>query len=223
MSLGSVDITYEISETSIAFLDVVFCISGDRITSCIYYKPTDSHSYLRYDSHHPKACRDNIPFSQFLRLRRNCSGDADFNRESSRMAQFFADRGYPPEIVNRARIRASAIERQESLRSRESVTSSKIPLVLPYNQIHCKISGIIHRNSKILSEDPEIGAIFSGNIITAYKRTTNLRDSLVHSGLPQVELPGSFPCGKPRCVTCPHIRNDTVIVCPSQEIILMYL
>ena len=154
MSLGSVDITYEISETSIAFLDVVFCISGDRITSCIYYKPTDSHSYLRYDSHHPKACRDNIPFSQFLRLRRNCSGDADFNRESSRMAQFFADRGYPPEIVNRARIRASAIERQESLRSRESVTSSKIPLVLPYNQIHCKISGIIHWNSKILSKDP---------------------------------------------------------------------
>jgi hypothetical protein len=40
-------------------------VESDKISSSIFYKPTDSHSYLRYDSHHPKTCKDSIPFSQF--------------------------------------------------------------------------------------------------------------------------------------------------------------
>ena len=70
--------TWEISETSVSFLDILVSINGNRLTTSVFYKPTDSHSYLLYSSFHPNHTKRSIPFSQFLRLRRLCSEDEDF-------------------------------------------------------------------------------------------------------------------------------------------------
>ena len=43
----------------------------------------------------PYSCKSSIPYSQFLRLRRICSDDADFDIEAAKMETFFAARGYP--------------------------------------------------------------------------------------------------------------------------------
>ena len=67
--------TWEISDTSLAFIDIkISCTS-------VYYKPTDSHSYLLYSSSHPSHVKNSIPFSQFPRLRRLCCDDSDFFRK----------------------------------------------------------------------------------------------------------------------------------------------
>ena len=66
--------TWEISETSIAFLDIKVSINDNGLSSSVHYKPTDSHSYLLHSSSHPSHVKNAIPFSQFLRLRRfKCS------------------------------------------------------------------------------------------------------------------------------------------------------
>ncbi len=70
--------TWEISETSVSFLDILISINGNRLVTSVFYKPTDSHSYLLYSSSHPNHTKRSIPFSQFLRLRRLCSEDEDF-------------------------------------------------------------------------------------------------------------------------------------------------
>ena len=62
--------TWEISETSVSFLDILVTINDNRLVTSVFYKPIDSHSYLLYSSSHPKWL---IPFSQFLRLRCLCS------------------------------------------------------------------------------------------------------------------------------------------------------
>ena len=136
------------------------------------------------------------------------------------MVDFFTNRGYPAHIIHRALERAASMDRQTILRSRVSTSnSSKIPLVLPFDHINRKISAIIHKNVKILTEDENVGPIFADNtIITAYKRTSNLKDLLVHSRIPQEVIPGTFPCGRTRCVTCPHILNTTEIVGPRGSI-----
>jgi len=36
--------TFNISETSLSFLDLCLCISDDKISTSIHYKPTDTHS-----------------------------------------------------------------------------------------------------------------------------------------------------------------------------------
>eukprot|EP00061_Rhincodon_typus_P006236 g26668.t1 len=58
--------TWTISNTSLSFLDLSVSMSGDRLKTDIYFKPTDSHSYLDYTSSHPPSCKNAIPYSQFL-------------------------------------------------------------------------------------------------------------------------------------------------------------
>ena len=68
--------TWEISDTSSAFLDIKISIEGNVLCTSVHNKPTDSHSYLLYSSSHPPHVKNSIPFSQFLRLRRLCADDS---------------------------------------------------------------------------------------------------------------------------------------------------
>ena len=96
--------TWEISETSLAFLDIKVSIRGNVLCTSVHYKPTDSHSYLLYSSSHPSHVKNSIPYSQFLRLRRLCSDDSDFSSKSEEMCQFFEKRGYPVSVVKKRAI-----------------------------------------------------------------------------------------------------------------------
>ena len=91
--------TWEISDTSLAFLDIKISIEGSGLCTIVYYKPTDSHSYLWYSSSQPAHVKNFIPFSQFLRLRRLCCDDSDFSEKSEAMCQSFDKRGYPVSVV----------------------------------------------------------------------------------------------------------------------------
>ena len=71
--------TWEICDTSLAFLDIKISIEGNSLSTSVYYKPTDSHSYLLYSSSHPSHVKNSILLSQFLRFRCLCSNDSDFS------------------------------------------------------------------------------------------------------------------------------------------------
>ena len=57
--------TWEISETSVTFLDINISVQDNKLATSVHYKPTDSHSYLLYSSSHPSLVKDSIPYSQF--------------------------------------------------------------------------------------------------------------------------------------------------------------
>ena len=44
--------TWDISNTSLAFLDIKVSVEGNGLCTSVHYKPTDSHSYLLYSSVH---------------------------------------------------------------------------------------------------------------------------------------------------------------------------
>ena len=79
-------LTWEISDTSLAFLDIKVSIEGNGLCTSVHYKPTDSHNYLLYSSSHPSHVKNSIPYSQFLRLRRLCSDDSDFSLNQRKCA-----------------------------------------------------------------------------------------------------------------------------------------
>ncbi|KAL9984029.1 hypothetical protein ACROYT_G006285 [Oculina patagonica] len=79
--------TWSISEEAVSFLDLCIKPSGHRLTTTIHYKETDTHSYLNYFSSHPVRCKQSIPFSQLLRLKRICSEADDFNERSKEMVK----------------------------------------------------------------------------------------------------------------------------------------
>ena len=145
-----------------------------------------------------------IPYSQFLRLRRLCSDDKDFEKKSSEMKSFFVQRDYPTHLLDTAVQRASSIPRSDTLKQRlESVSEDKIPLVVTFHPFNYKVRDIIRRNFHILKNDLETSSIFSDNPLISFRRNKNIRDSLVHSVLRQnLSAPaGTFPCSRTRCNT----------------------
>ena len=59
---------WEISETSVSFLDIKVSINCNGQSNSAHFKPTLSHSL--HSSSHPSHVKNYIMFSQFLRLRR---------------------------------------------------------------------------------------------------------------------------------------------------------
>ena len=195
----AIKLTHSISEVSLPFLDINLSITGSRLTTSVYYKTTDSHSYLSYNSSHPPNCINSIPYSQFLRLRRLCSDDTDFSTKAEEMMSFFIQRGYPSHILDAALTRASNTSNQPS----KDANANRIPLVITYHPTNSKIVRILMKNYKLLQECPDTMEIFKELPIVAYRRDKNLSDILVHSADPaQPTQPGTTTCSRRICLTC---------------------
>ena len=164
----SLQFTWEISETSVSFLDILVSINGNKLTTSVFYKPTDSHSYLLYSSSHPSHTKRSIPFSQFLRLRRLCSEDEDFHTKSLEMRNFFVQRGYPTPLLDTALTKATQIPRSDTLTDSAVNVSKKIPLVLTYHPFNFKVRDVIRKNFHIPKDDPETSSIFPDNPLVSF-------------------------------------------------------
>ena len=210
--------TWEISETSLAFLDIKVSIRGNVLCTSVHYKPTDSHSYLLYSSSHPSHVKNSIPYSQFLRLRRLCSDDSDFSSKSEEMCQFFEKRGYPVSVVKAGHHRAQQFDRQSSLQTSQKDKNDRIPFTLTFHPHNHAVKSIILSNFKLLQNDPETGRIFSQPPLISFKRDKNVGNFLVRSALKTNEQPGTFKCARSRCKTCLFIVNTSKISGPKRSV-----
>ena len=215
--------TWEISETSVSFLDILVSINGNKLFTSLFYKHTDSHRYLLFSSSHTKR---SIPFSQFLRLRRICSEDEDCLARSLEMRHFFVQRGYPTSLLETAFSKASQIPRSDTLTDPVSnVTgNNKIPLVLNYHPFNFKVRDVINKNFHILKNDPETSSTFSDNPLVSFRHNKNIRETLVHSSLAQASTSqkGTFPCLSSICKTCDFVDSTTIVSAPKSEFHIKY-
>ena len=147
----------------------------------MYYKPTDSHSYLLHSSSHPNHVKKSIPFSQFLRLRRLCSDELDFSNKSEEMLQFFKNRGYPDSVVNTAQERAQTTNQQSAPQTSQKEENQRIPFTLTFHPLNLPVKNIILKNFKLLQNDNETSRIFSLPPLISFKRIKNISDFLVRS------------------------------------------
>ena len=91
----SITFTHEISYKSVNFLDtkVIKDVQGN-ISTDIFQKPTDTHSYLHWTSAYPPHLKQSIPYSQALRLRRICSSTRVLDQRILEYSNFFVACGY---------------------------------------------------------------------------------------------------------------------------------
>ena len=221
----SLKFTWAISDDKLPFLDPYLKPSSNRLITTIHYKETDSHSYLKYSSSHPVRCKNSIPYSQLLLLRRICSEERDFEAKSKEMAGFLLRRDYPPAVVDQAlrRVKSTSCDTAMLKSSASNSRQQSIPLVLTFHPINAQIKNIMTRNFDLLKSDSDAKEVFqSVRILRAYRRDTNLRDALVRSCLSTPTLaerdPGTFPCGRPRCVTCAHTNPSQTVETPGSQV-----
>lgn len=92
---------YDLKE--INFLDI--CIRKDLnggLSSKLFRKETVGNTLLHADSIHTDSLKKSIPFCQFLRIRRNCTTDEDFQREYDELTTRLLSRGYTKTTLKKA-------------------------------------------------------------------------------------------------------------------------
>ncbi|CAJ0947719.1 unnamed protein product [Ranitomeya imitator] len=113
--------TYEVGGREISFLDVKLSIEDNgSIRTTLFRKPTAANGLLRWESYHPTPLKRGIPKGQFLRLRRNCSENGDYQNKARDLKKRFTDRGYPRALLEEANQYAKTIERTTLLHPRKN-------------------------------------------------------------------------------------------------------
>ena len=218
----TIKFTSESSLTNVNFLDTVVHLNDDNtLTTSLYVKPTDSASYLHYNSAHPRHCIREIPYGQFLRIRRICSNEQDFIDHCITKGRHFIRRGYPAPFIANAFYKALQISRSTLLEPKNGGDKPIIPniIVTTYTPGFNGLQKVVNDNWDILGKSCTTRSIHKTPLITAFRRPKNLKDYLVRAKLKQTrdntsENPNI--CLRPNtCRYCPKLNTDGRILCSA--------
>ena len=149
--------TTEWSQTSINFLNVSVSFTDGKIITDLYVKATDNHQYLHSSSCPPYHCKKGIPYSQALRLNRNCSDPISFDRRCNNLEKWLIERGYSEREVRKQILRARGFSR-DSLLDRENIREeqNKITFNLTYYPVFQNVKKILAELHLLLTPDVPI-------------------------------------------------------------------
>ncbi|XP_073424135.1 LOW QUALITY PROTEIN: uncharacterized protein [Dendrobates tinctorius] len=91
------------SKTSVNFLDLTICVEYNKLITKGYHKEVDSNSYIHINSCHLPVWLTNIPKSQYMRVKRNCTNTQDFHKETERLTDQIMEKGYDPQQLNQTK------------------------------------------------------------------------------------------------------------------------
>ena len=186
------------SYTQIGFLDTTVKFGENRaLITTLYNKPTDTHLYLEHSSAHPNSILTKGPYGQYIRLRRICSLDHDFELNAKKLTAYYLKRGYPFKSLKKHYHRARKYSQDELL-------------------TNPPIGSLVRNNWNIIQNTEELTQIFKDKPLVGYRRLPNLKDMLTSSsinyppvpkplGTPPVHVPACTRLGK--CTYCPKIKK----------------
>jgi hypothetical protein len=184
----TIEFTAEYSKFAVNYLDMKVKLTNNMIQTDLYSKPTDSHSYLLYDSAHPQRCKDSIPYSQFLRVRRICSLDSDFKTHILELTCHFMVRGYPIKLLQEAADKVKSLDRNDLLKEAEIegdiADKSKVFLITTYNPNYHHLNKLVFGNWDMLGRSPATDFIYQRKLMCGYRRSRNLSEYLIKANIP---------------------------------------
>ncbi|KAM9316543.1 putative cation-transporting ATPase 13A4 [Gastrophryne carolinensis] len=214
--------TCEYSAQSVKFLDLSIAIDRTgNVTTDFYRKETAANNILRASSAHPKHLVSSIPYGEYLRARRNCTLDSDFEQEAANIRTRLNARGYNSRILRRAYKKAKARSRQDLLyKPKASRQNTPLAMISTYTEHHAEIKAILTRHWHILKNDQNLAPLIPRTPSFVYRRTKNLRDRLVHShfnATPKKQCcttVGTYQCQS--CTMCKFILTTKTLTIGSR-------
>ena len=114
-------------------------------------------------------------------------------------------------------------QRAEILKSdaASNITNDRVPFVTTFHPMNLVAEKIISRKFRTFREDSTTRNIFHKPPLKAFRRAKNLKDLLHRSSLlrnlPQ-QPPGTLPCNRTVCRTCPHVNSSSTITTPKRHV-----
>ncbi|XP_054853294.1 uncharacterized protein LOC129341953 [Eublepharis macularius] len=195
----NIGFTWNSDEKEINFLGItVFKSQDNKLEVRPYNKPTDRNSYLSFDSYHSASLRENIPYGQFLRLKRNSTRQEDYIRGRDNMMAAFRNRGYPERVKHRAKCRTDQTPRYQLLEQKWVEKRGRLFWSLDYTPLAKSLENIVRRHGHLVME---IAGCESPPGVS-YRQTRNLKEVIIHSDMTRRMEVASKPKGNYRCGHC---------------------
>ena len=174
----TIKFTHEISTTTINYLDISVTLNQGNLSTKTYHKPTDANNYLHYQSCHPKHQKESIPYSQYLRMKRNSSTQQDAQKSIQQLSTSFKQRGYPTNTLEKSSMAVANITQEHLLTTNKprKETSRKLIYITTFHPNGPNVKNLINKYSHILGQHPHtIHLQEESRYITAYRRPPNMK------------------------------------------------
>lgn len=188
---------------------------GKKLAVGLYKKVVDRNTYLHFKSFNSQTLRQNIPYGQFLHIRRNSTNLEQFKKYSSKMQEDFIQRGYPVNLVSDAAEKARLRDRLELLQLKEpSETFKGITAAIDYTPQSFEIKSIIHKHWHLVNDI--LGC--RGHLRIVQRKMKSIKDYVTRSDIREKQVThnivkGNFKCGG--CSSCHQAWVTKRIELPS--------
>ena len=219
-----------VSGDIVQFLDLIIYIDKIKLRFgfSLYIKPTNSFSFLKFNSNHPKHIFNNIPISCLIRIRRICSNYIDYLYFSRSLLIQLLSRGYNFKFLIHAIHNVGNMDRYSlikyKVKDNSDLFKDKIIISMKYNDNFIEIKkhlynswNILDTNSKIITKSTSNNTI-NPNIVSnkktlfiTYGVNNNLKRLLVYNF--KLERNFNFrssPFNKLGCKICPYMDSTKI-------------
>lgn len=189
----------------LVFLSLLLHLDSDgNIWTDVFYKQTNTHEYLHFESHHPSHVKANIPYVLAKRIVVFTTKEESMEKNLQDLRRWLLNCGYPEKVINDG-IHNAKLQGPAPPKDRAKV----IPLISTYYKNYNNASVIQVAKSMLRQTKDErlINAFHDVKFIHAYRQPPNLLRSFTHSKFEQkkkneVEIVGVFKCGSDKCKIC---------------------
>ena len=187
-------------------MDVKVSLIYDQIETDVYVKPTDSYQYLYSSSCHPPHCKKSTLYSQALRLNQICSKNNFFDFHCNNLEKWLRERDYREKLVRKEILKARTQSRETLFnKEKKSRNDNRVFFNISYYPVFKNIKIVLEYLHILLAPDEQHRKVFTDIPAIGFKNGKSLKDHLVKSVLPKIDVGGSSrPCGGKRspCELC---------------------
>ena len=193
------------------FLDVTVILhESGQVETDIFYKETNSHDYLDYDSHHPNHTKKNIVYNLAKRIIIFVSNPSMEEKRLNELKNWLLSCNYPVKVINRgfhnAKLQGPAPD--------PKLKNNTIPFITTHtsnldSSKTVKLCNELLKNTK----DDNLRRIFEkSNVVLALKQPQNLLMQLstakFTSSCVTKKENGLFKCKDTRCLICKRYLQE---------------
>ena len=205
----NIQFTHEWSETGLSFLNIFLYKEDGKLLTDVYYKSTDSHDYMPFNSCHPRHVKENNPKTL---ARIICTIVTDPKRKIYRLNElkiWLLKAGYPTSLINNG---FSEILNIEQSVLRQKVThppENVLPFVQTHNPKNPHVYPHLLNAWNMLLSSEKYSKKFNGTRIIKSERQPKNLGAILQSSFFSTEKPlwGIKKCNRSNCGTCRHLRE----------------
>ena len=191
-------------------MDLFIRIENGKLETTVYSKPTDGHLYLHNDSCHPRSTKLGVEKGVALRLRRICSTEDEFDKQSKDYMAFLANREHPPKEIIKNFEHAKQITRREARTKRVPGEEKKHRFFTEFNPNSPNISEILKKHEHMLRGHDKLNELFPpGSFQVVNRRTKNLQELMLRAD-PYSTRPIQMDYQYTKCGRCDSCNNYVI-------------